>query len=53
MQLAGVQYILDTVVDELWANKDRRFSYGEMVTNPLYLKFQIIVAKLSDCVKPL
>ena len=26
-----MEYILDTVVNELWANKDRRFSYGEMV----------------------
>ncbi|KAK9839362.1 hypothetical protein WJX84_005048 [Apatococcus fuscideae] len=30
IQLAGVEYILDTLVNELWANKDRRFSYGEM-----------------------
>ncbi len=43
MQLAGVQYILDTVVNELWANKDRRFSYGEMVRI-----LRHVSAKLSD-----
>lgn len=32
MQLAAVQYILDTVVQALDANPDRKFVYGEMVS---------------------
>lgn len=31
MQVAGVQYVLDTVVYALLANPDRKFSYAEMV----------------------
>lgn len=31
VQLAAVQYILDTVVQALDANPDRKFVYGEMV----------------------
>ncbi len=34
MQLAGVQYILDTVVASLAANPDRKFSFAEMVSVP-------------------
>ena len=33
MQLAGVQYILDTVVASLAANPDRKFTFAEMVSN--------------------
>ena len=32
LQLAGVQYILDTVIAALAANPDRKFSYAEMVS---------------------
>ena len=32
LQLAGVQYILDTVVASLAANPDRKFSFAEMVS---------------------
>ena len=32
VQLAAVQYILDTVVQALAANPDRKFVYGEMVS---------------------
>jgi hypothetical protein len=31
IQVAGVQYILDTVVQALAANRERKFVYGEMV----------------------
>lgn len=31
MQVAGVQYILDTVVASLAANADRKFTFAEMV----------------------
>lgn len=31
MQLAAVQYILDTVVEALDKNPDRKFVYGELV----------------------
>ena len=34
LQLAAVQYILDTVVQALAANPDRKFVYGEMVSWP-------------------
>ncbi len=33
MQLAGVQYILDTVVAALAANPDRKFTYADMVSH--------------------
>ena len=32
LQVAGVQYVLDTVVQTLLANKDRTFIYGEIVS---------------------
>ena len=38
MQLAGVQYVLDTVTQALALNQDRTFIYGEIVspvTDPL------------------
>ena len=41
LQLAAVQYILDTVVQALDANPDRRFVYGEMVSCRI-MPFQII-----------
>ena len=31
VQVAGVQYILDTVVQSLEANPDRKFVYADMV----------------------
>ena len=34
MQLAGVQYVLDTVTQALALNQDRTFIYGEIV-NPV------------------
>lgn len=34
LQVAGVQYILDTVVQALAANPQRKFVYGEMVGAP-------------------
>jgi hypothetical protein len=32
LQMAGVQYVLSTVVQALLDNPDRRFSYAEMVS---------------------
>ena len=32
MQLAGVQYVLDTVTQALALNQDRTFIYGEIVS---------------------
>ena len=37
MQLAGVQYILDTVVAALAANPDRKLIFAEMVRSLLAL----------------
>lgn len=33
LQLAGVQYVLDTAIYALLANPDRKFSYAEMVSS--------------------
>lgn len=32
LQIAGVQYVLDTVIHALHANPDRKFAYAEMVS---------------------
>ena len=37
LQLAGVQYVLDTVIYALLANPDRKFSYAEMVSSSSFL----------------
>ena len=37
VQLAGVQYVLDTVTQALALNKDRTFIYGEIVSIALPL----------------
>lgn len=39
LQLAAVQYILDTVIAALAANPDRKFSYAEMVSLCIFLTF--------------
>ena len=44
IQLAGVQYILDTVVAALAANPDRKFTYADMVCDaaPLLVSLTIL-----------
>ena len=56
MQLAAVQYILDTVIQALDANPDRKFVYGEMVScvraNPVvYAKRTPFACIIVGCLK--
>lgn len=49
LQLAGVQYILDTVVAALAANPDRKFVYAEMVRSCRGMHLERLVLGL-ECV---
>jgi len=46
-QVAGVQYVIDTVIYALLANPDRKFAYAEMVSHFLRVDCHPILPSIS------
>ena len=55
LQVAGVQYVIDTVIFALLANPDRKFAYAEMVRcrcpTPAKIQYQTPLAFDFVCLK--